>query len=91
MNVILFYKIDYICNAAIGAYNFVLQHKYPPQAAREVLPLCTKSELIMTGFEDDWKDFLDKRLKGTTGKPHPDMVELAQMIQDELNKIQDKQ
>ena len=62
-----------------------------PQQAREVLPLCTKSELIMTGFEDDWNNFLDVRLKGTTGKPHPDMVELAQMIQDELNKIQDKQ
>lgn len=80
-------RFDYICNAAIGAYNFVLQHKYPPQAAREVLPLCTKSELIMTGFEDDWNNFLDVRLKGTTGKPHPDMVVLAQMIQDELNKV----
>lgn len=82
---------DSKCKEAIVDYNVILQHKYPPQAAREVLPLCTKSELIMTGFEDDWKDFLDKRLKGTTGKPHPDMVELAQMIQDELNKIQDKQ
>lgn len=83
-------RFDYICNAAIAAYNFMLQHNYSPQAAREVLPLCTKSELIMTGFEDDWEDFLDKRLRGTTGRPHPDMVELAQMIQDELNKIQDK-
>ena len=61
-----------------------------PQQAREVLPLCTKSELVMTGFEDDWKNFLDVRLKGTTGKPHPDMVILAQMIQDELDKIQNK-
>ena len=41
----------------------------------------------MTGFEDDWNNFLDVRLKGTTGKPHPDMIELAQMIQDELNKV----
>lgn len=56
-----------------------------PQQAREVLPLCTKSELIMTGFEDDWGDFLDKRLRGTTGKPHPDMAKLATMIFTELN------
>ena len=63
------------------------KYKVSPQFAREVLPLCTKSELIMTGFEDDWNNFLDVRLRGTTGKPHPDMIELAQMIQDELNKI----
>lgn len=55
-----------------------------PQQAREVLPLCTKSELIMTGFEDDWNNFLDIRLKGTTGKPHPDMVELAEKINSAL-------
>lgn len=79
-------RFDYICNAAIAAYNFMLQHNYSPQQAREVLPLCTKSELIMTGFEDDWENFLDIRLRGTTGKPHPDMVELAQLIEDEIKK-----
>lgn len=62
------------------------ENPLPPQAAREVLPLCTKSELIMTGFEDDWEDFLDKRLRGTTGKPHPDMVELAKLIENEIKK-----
>lgn len=79
-------RFDYICNAAIAAYNFMLQHNYSPQAAREVLPLCTKSELVMTGFEDDWHNFLDIRLRGTTGKPHPDMVKLAQLIEDEIFK-----
>lgn len=75
---------DNKCKEAIVDYNVILQHKYPPQAAREVLPLCTKSELIMTGFEDDWKQFLDVRLKGTTGKPHPDMIELAEKINSAL-------
>ena len=69
-------------------YNYLLE-EYSPQQAREVLSLCTKSELIMTGFEDDWKRFLDVRLEGTTGKPHPDMVELAKMIKDKLDKIKD--
>ena len=84
-------ELLHVCENSIQAYNTLLYTGLPPQAAREVLPLCVKSELIMTGFEDDWNNFLDVRLKGTTGKPHPDMVELAQMIQDELNKIQDKQ
>ena len=57
-----------------------------PQQAREVLPLCTKSELIMTGFESDWKHFLDLRLKGVAGEPHPDMKILAKKIRVELLK-----
>lgn len=66
------------------------ENPLPPQAAREVLPLCTKSELVMTGFEDDWNNFLDIRLRGTTGKPHPDMVELAQLIENEIKKEKQK-
>ena len=74
------------CNQSIYSYQQLLYDGLPPQAAREVLPLCTKSELVMTGFEDDWERFLKIRLEGTTGKPHPDMVELAKMIKDELEK-----
>ena len=57
------------------------------QQAREVLPLCTKSEIVMTGFESDWKEFLDLRLYGKTGEPHPDMKILAGKISVELKKI----
>lgn len=76
---------DRNCKEAIVDYNIILQHKYPPQAAREVLPLCTKSELIMTGFKDDWDRFLELRLEGVTGKPHPDMLQLAGMIKSSLH------
>lgn len=65
-------------------YITLIESKLSPQQAREVLPLCTKSELVMTGFESDWKEFLDKRLYETTGKVHPDMKELAQMIETKL-------
>lgn len=73
------------CRNAEKSY-FKLKEDLSAQQAREVLPLCTKSELVMTGFEDDWKRFLDVRLEGTTGKPHPDMVELAKLIKNELEK-----
>ena len=67
-------------------YMFYMDCELQPQEAREILPLCTKSELVMTGFESDWKEFFDKRLKGTTGKPHPDMVHLCKLAQEELTK-----
>ena len=66
------------------AYNSLLGTGLKAQDAREVLPLALKSQLIMTGFESDWKDFLDKRLKETTGKVHPSMKELSELISKEL-------
>lgn len=54
-----------------------LKRALSPQEARSILPNCLKTEVVMTGFLDDWKHFFDLRLKGTTGKPHPDMENLA--------------
>lgn len=62
-----------------------------PQQARIVLVLGLKSELVMTAMLSDWEDFLDKRLKGTTGAPHPDMKLIAAEIEKELNIIYEKQ
>ena len=75
-----------ICHKTEKYYLDLISDGYSPQQAREVLPLCTKSELVMTGFESDWKEFFDKRLKGTTGKPHPDMIHLCELAQEELTK-----
>lgn len=58
---------------------------WSPQNARHVLPNATKTELIVTGFEDDWKHFFDLRAKGTTGKPHPDMEHIAMQAMIELS------
>lgn len=62
-----------------------------PQQARVVLVLGLKSELVMTAMLSDWEDFLDKRLKGTTGAPHPDMKLIAAEIEKQLNLIYEKQ
>lgn len=57
-----------------------------PQQAREVLPLCTATEAVYTAFESDWKHFFDLRLRGTTGKPHPNMLELAELMHEQLKQ-----
>ncbi len=53
-----------------------------PQILRDILPLRTKTELVMCGFEDDWKHFFNLRLRGTTGAPHPDAKEVSQLAWD---------
>lgn len=72
------------CHFAEDDYKQFLKMGLKPQEAREVLPLATKTEVVMTGFDSDWEDFLDKRYKETTGKVHPDMKKLAGMIQEKL-------
>ena len=66
------------CKVAEDCYTHLLEAGCKPQEARQVLPLATKTELVMCGFEEDWKHFFDLRLRGTTGAPHPDAKYLAQ-------------
>ena len=54
------------------------------EEARSVLPNDCKTELIMTGFVDDYNHFFDLRSKGTTGKPHPDIKVLADSLQSQF-------
>ena len=61
-------------------YFDLLNKGLKPQNAREVLPLGLKTEIVMTGFEFDWKDLLDKRLYEKTGKVHPDMKDLMEKL-----------
>lgn len=65
------------CLSTEMAYKDMLDNSWSPQEARSILPNCLKTEVVMTGFLDDWKHFFDLRLKGTTGRPHPDMENLA--------------
>lgn len=65
------------CEEAEGYYMTMLGSGFKPQDAREFLPLATKSEIIMTGFQEDWIHFFNLRLRETTGKAHPDMKNLA--------------
>lgn len=62
-----------------------------PQEARQVLPNAIKTEIVMTGFVEDWIHFFNLRWKGTTGKPHPDMVILAKKALEEFEKANVKE
>ncbi len=57
-----------------------------PQEAREVLPLATKCDMVMTGFVSDWQHFFRLRTSiiAETGKPHPDASALADPLYKEF-------
>ena len=72
------------CMSADVAY---LQHRHDglaAQEARAVLPLCTKTEVVMTGNLRMWDHFFDMRVRQTTGPAHPQAVELAAPLMEEM-------
>lgn len=56
-------------------------YQLKPEEARGILPMDTKSEIVVTGFKEDWIHFFNLRSYiAMTGKPHPDI----QVITDKL-------
>lgn len=60
-------------------YFKLLELGWKPQQARQVLPNALKTELIMTGFESDWKHFFDLRCAKNA---HPDAQKLANELKE---------
>lgn len=67
------------CESAEKAYMNLLNDGATAQEARSVLPNSLKTELIITANEREWNHILDLRLHGTTGKPHPQMIEVMEI------------
>ena len=59
---------------------------YKPEEARYFLINGTKTEIIVTAYEDDWRYFFDQRLRNSTGKPSSDMHHLAELAHNTLKE-----
>lgn len=68
------------------AYMMMLDKKATPQMARSVLPNSVKTEVVMTANLEEWVHFFDLRALGLTGKPHPQMEEIAKPFMEEILK-----
>lgn len=73
--------------SAETAYLSMLESGSTPQEARSVLPTCLKTEIVMTANLREWRHFFNLRAIGVTGKPHPQMVEVALPL---LREVQSK-
>lgn len=66
-------------------YIKLIDEGWQAQQAATVLPNSLKTELIMTGFFDDWLHFFDLRSSNAkTGKPHPQAAELATPLKEKM-------
>ena len=72
------------CLRAEADYMEMIDAGCPPEVARDVLPTCTKTELVITCNFREWRHFLKLRKLGRTGKPHPKMRALACLVWNSL-------
>lgn len=77
------------CLSAEKSYFKLLGLGEPPEIARSVLPVSTKSDLAITCTESEWQHILDLRYHGTTGRPHPQIKSLMKMAYPLLREYSD--
>lgn len=70
------------CMNAERVYEDLINKNWTPQQARSVLPNSLKTELVMTGFNDDWRNFFKLRCAPNA---HPQAKELADMLKKQFN------
>jgi len=73
-----------MCEMAEDAYFAETDIGLLPQEARAVLVNSTKTELVMTGNLRAWQHFFDLRARQITGPAHPQAVELAAPLMEEM-------
>ena len=69
------------CIESADNYTKLIESGRKPQDAREVLNLATKTQLIMTGFKDDWDHFFELRCANNA---HPDAQYIANKAKEEI-------
>lgn len=65
------------------SYFAMLHLGWTPQQARQLLPNALKTEVVMTGFVDDWKHFFELRCAKNA---HPDMQLLANQLKEKFKQ-----
>lgn len=68
-------------------YLKMLELGATPQIARSVLPQSTKTEITITANYREWRHFFKLRAVGTTGRPHPQMEEVAEPLLHEVSTL----
>lgn len=75
------------CEEAEKSYLRMVADGATPQEARAVLPTSLKTEVVMTANLREWRHFFSLRACGSTGTPHPQMLEVAVPLLKELKEL----
>lgn len=72
------------CKNAEDAYMALLYENVKPEIARDVLPLSTATEIVVTGNIREWRHFFNLRSSRKSTAAHPQIRSLCDKLLDEL-------
>lgn len=75
------------CDNSFKNYKYLVDAGLPREDARGVLPLDTATRCVYTYSVDEWRDIIDLRYYGITGKPHPNAAIIADMIREKFMEL----
>lgn len=78
---------SYACTESEKVYFTLLDLGAMPQEARSVLVNSVKTEIALTATEEEWQHIINLRYHGTTGKPHPQMLEVMNIIYPDIQTL----
>ena len=76
-------RFEAMLEEAEANYMELITLGFKPQEARAVLPNALKTEIVVTGFIDDWKHFFELRCDNAA---HPDIRKLALNLQKQFTE-----
>ena len=68
-------------------YNKAIEYGMKSEDSRGILPLDTATKVIYTYSIKEWQHILDLRLYDKTGKAHPNVHVVMQMVKDQINNF----
>ena len=74
-------RLEAMLSEAEANYMELITLGFKPQEARAILPNALKTEIVVTGFIDDWKHFFELRCDSAA---HPDIRKLALDLQKQF-------
>lgn len=83
LNDIQFDSWERLCEDSESVYFYLLKNGCESEVARDVLPNCLSTEIVMTCNFREWIHFI--KMRGSMAA-HPQVREIARMIRDELKK-----
>jgi thymidylate synthase (FAD) len=70
------------------SYSKLLENGAFPEQARDVLPNCLKTEIVVTANLKEWQHIINLRYLETTGRVHFQMKELMRNLVSQLDKFE---
>ena len=76
------------CQQCEAMYLSLINHGWTPQQARDALNNSVETQIMVTMNIREWRHFFKLRAEGTTGKPHPEMLQITiPMLKEFKNRI----